>query len=137
MAQLLPPASPRSSVPVLSRKAKAAIVVRLLLNEGAEIPLEDLPEALQAQVTQQMGAMRTVDRRTLAVVIDEFAEELAQIGLSFPNGMAGALEALDGKISPQTALCLWLSQGCLVQCLPGPWFSTRSGSILPPDGVRD
>ena len=38
---------------------------------------------------------------------------------------------------PEPALCLWLSQGCLVQRLPGPWFSTRSGIILPPDGVRD
>jgi hypothetical protein len=35
------------------------------------------------------------------------------------------------------ALCLWLSQGCKVLCLPGPWFSTGSGIILPPDGVRD
>ena len=37
----------------LSRKAKAAIVVRLLINEGADIPLEDLPEELQAKLTQQ------------------------------------------------------------------------------------
>ena len=28
----------------LNRKAKAAIVVRLLLNNGADIPLEELPE---------------------------------------------------------------------------------------------
>jgi len=31
----------------LSRRAKAAIVVRYLLNDGAEIALEDLPEELQ------------------------------------------------------------------------------------------
>jgi amidohydrolase len=42
-----------------------------------------------------------------------------------------------GAMPHKGVLCLWLSQGCLVQCLPGPWFSTRSGSILPPDGVRD
>jgi hypothetical protein len=106
MAQLLPPASTRSSVPALSRKAKAAIVVRLLLDEGTEIPLEDLPEALQAQLTQQMGAMRTVDRRTLAVVIDEFAEELAQIGLSFPNEMA---------VQPQLRTKIYcISRGCMI-----------------------
>jgi flagellar motor switch protein FliG len=89
MAQLLPPATLRASVPVLSLKAKAAIVVRLLLNEGTEISLEDLPEALQAQLTLQMGAMRTVDRSTLGSVIDELSEELSQIGLSFPHGMVG------------------------------------------------
>jgi enoyl-CoA hydratase len=57
------------------------------------------------------------------------AEGLEQIA----TWNAGMLRAED----LMRALCLWLSQGCLVPCLPGPWFSTRSGSILPPDGVRD
>ena len=87
----------------LSRKAKAAIVVRLLLNEGADLPLEDLPEELQAQLTQQMGSMRTVDRSTLSHVVEEFSHELDSIGLSFTGGIAGALDALEGKISKQTA----------------------------------
>lgn len=39
----------------LSGKAKAAIVVRLLLNEGADIPLESLPDDLQIELTQQIG----------------------------------------------------------------------------------
>ncbi|MEP2027932.1 MAG: FliG C-terminal domain-containing protein [Paracoccaceae bacterium] len=124
MAQLLPPATQRASPPVLSRKAKAAIVVRLLLNEGAEIPLEELPDALQAQLTQQMGAMRMVDRDTLASVVDEFSEELSQIGLSFPHGMAGALEALDGKISPQTAVRLRKEAG--VRQAGDPWKRIRA-----------
>lgn len=105
MGQLaLPPATLGGSAPApLSRRAKAAIVVRLLLNEGAEIPLEDLPDELQANLTHQMGSMRVVDRDTLAAVIEEFAGEVERIGLSFPNGIAGALDALDGTISRQTA----------------------------------
>lgn len=87
----------------LCRKAKAAIVVRLLLNNGADIPLEDLPEELQVKLTQQMGKMRVVDRDTLAHVIAEFTYELERIGLSFPGGIVGALTALDGKISQQTS----------------------------------
>ena len=43
----------------LSRKAKAAIVVRLLINDGADIPLEELPEELQAQLTKAMGRLLT------------------------------------------------------------------------------
>ncbi|MDU0112641.1 hypothetical protein RT723_06415 [Psychrosphaera aquimarina] len=77
----------------LTRRAKAAIVVRLLLNEGADIPLEDLPEDLQAQLTKQMGSMRLVDRNTLSSVVSEFADELDSIGLSFPGGIAGALDS--------------------------------------------
>ncbi|WP_295313335.1 FliG C-terminal domain-containing protein [Roseobacter sp.] len=107
----------------LSRRAKAAVVVRLLLNEGADIPLEDLPENLQAQLTQQMGSMRFVDRDTLSDVIGEFAGELESIGLSFPGGIAGALDALDGRISRQTAARLRKEAG--VREYGDPWERLR------------
>jgi len=73
----------------LNRKAKAAIVVRLLLNNGADIPHEELPEDSQATLTQQMVNMRVVDRDTLAFVITEFTDELERIGLSFPHKIVG------------------------------------------------
>ena len=112
----------------LSRRAKAAIVVRLLLNEGADIPLEDLPEELQSHLTKAMGSMRVVDRDTLQAVVTEFAEEVERIGLSFPGGMAGALSALDGKISPQTAERLRKEAG--VREMGDPWTRIRD---MPPD----
>ncbi|GLQ26202.1 flagellar motor switch protein FliG [Sulfitobacter pacificus] len=107
----------------LSRRAKAAIVVRLLLNEGAEIPLEDLPDEAQVALTHQMGTMRTVDRDTLSAVVEEFSAELEKIGLSFPSGMAGALDALDGKISPHTAARLRKEAG--VRQFGDPWKRLR------------
>jgi len=73
----------------LNSKAKAAIAVRLLLNNGADIPLEKLPEDSQATLTQQMGNMRVVHRDTLAFVIVEFTDELERIGLSFPREIVG------------------------------------------------
>lgn len=103
----------------LSPAAKAAIIVRLLLNEGAELPLEDLPDTLQVKLTQQMSRMRVVDRDTLAAVIAEFADEVERIGLSFPSGIAGALDALDGAISPQTAARLRKEAG--VRQTGDPW----------------
>ena len=112
----------------LSRKAKAAIVVRLLINEGADIPLEELPEELQARLTQQMGSMRTVDRDTLSSVVDEFASELESIVLSFTGGIAGALDALEGKISKQTAARLRKEAG--VREYGDPWARLRN---LPPE----
>lgn len=107
----------------LSRRAKAAIVVRLLLNEGADIPLEDLPEDLQADLTKAMGSMRVVDRDTLQAVVAEFAEEVERIGLSLPGSMAGALDALDGKISAQTAARLRKEAG--VKRGGDPWQRIR------------
>ncbi|MEP3441760.1 MAG: FliG C-terminal domain-containing protein [Sulfitobacter sp.] len=110
--------------PTLSKRAKAAIVVRLLINQGADVPLEELPEELQAQLTQQMGAMRVVDRVTLAAVVEEFTEALESIGLSFPGGIAGALEALDGKISGATAARLRKEAG--VRAAGDPWKRLRA-----------
>ncbi|MFC3615917.1 flagellar motor switch protein FliG [Lutimaribacter marinistellae] len=111
----------------LSGREKAAIVVRLLLNEGADIPLEDLPEELQVKLTQQMGRMGLVDRVTLAAVAHEFSDALEGIGLSFPHGLAGALTAMDGKLAPSTAARLRKEAG--VQRMGDPWVRLRA---LPP-----
>jgi flagellar motor switch protein FliG len=84
-------------------REKAAIIVQFLLAEGADIPLAKLPESLQTALTQQMGQMRTIDRRTLGAVVEEFIMELEQIGLSFPGGLEGAMAVMDGHISPNAA----------------------------------
>lgn len=119
------PALPHGMVPsTLSQSAKAAIVVRLLINEGADIALEELPPELQAQLTQQMGSMRVVDRATVAAVIEEFTEAVEAIGLSFPGGIVGALEALDGRISRETAMRLRREAG--VRASGDPWKHLRS-----------
>jgi flagellar motor switch protein FliG len=103
----------------LTRAEKAAIVVRFLLTQGATLNLSDLPDHLQARLTQQMGAMRYIDRRTLATVMTEFAQELEDIGLSFPSGLVQAIAALDGKISPLTAARLRSEAG--VKEAGDPW----------------
>lgn len=87
----------------LTGRQKAAIIVRLLIAEGAPLPLSDLPEDMQAALTQQMGEMRVIDRNTLAAVVGEFLETLDQVGLSFPDGIDGALSMLDGHISSSAA----------------------------------
>jgi flagellar motor switch protein FliG len=99
----------RRAVPVQAKpklpspREKAAIIVRFLLAEGADIPLAKLPEHMQSALTEQMGQMRLVDRTTLAQVVDEFLTELEQVGLSFPGGIEDALQVMDGHISPTAA----------------------------------
>ncbi|MTJ03462.1 MAG: flagellar motor switch protein FliG [Sediminimonas qiaohouensis] len=95
----------------LSLRQKAAIIVRYLLNEGADVELAALSDELQAELTRQMGHMCHVDRETLAQVVGEFAQELEGIGLSFPRGIAAALSDLDGRISAQAAAHLRRSAG--------------------------
>ena len=99
-------------------------MVRLLLNEGTDLPLEDLPEDLQEKLTQQMGRMGVIDRATLAAVIGEFAQALDGIGLTFPGGIAGALSALDGRLSPTTAARLRKEYG--MRAAGDPWSRLRT-----------
>ncbi|EDM72013.1 flagellar motor switch protein FliG, putative [Roseobacter sp. AzwK-3b] len=126
LARLSPPRATRPAAARLTKAQKAAIIVRFLLNEGADVPLTDLPDALQATLTTQMGTMRYVDRSTLADVVAEFAAELEAMGLTFPRGVAGALSALDGRISPQTAARLRKEAG--VRQFGDPWEQVRAAS---------
>lgn len=87
---------------IMSQKQKAAIVVRLLLSDGADLSLDRLPEDMQIDLTHQMGSLRHIDHDTLAAVVDEFLDDLSRIGLSFPGGLEGALGLLEGAISPAT-----------------------------------
>jgi len=121
-ARIEPP-SRQGAAAHLSRAQKAAIIVRFLMNEGAEVPLTELPEGLQARLTTQMGSMRYVDRSTLAEVVAEFAQELEGMGLTFPRGVAGAINALDGRISAQTAARLRKEAG--VRQYGDPWELVR------------
>ncbi len=99
--------------PALSRRQKAAIVVRLLLAEGATLPIRNLPEPLQAELTSQIAGMSFIDRATLRDVVEEFASELDSIGLSFPGGLDGALAVLEGAINPDLAARLRAQSGQL------------------------
>jgi flagellar motor switch protein FliG len=87
----------------ISGREKAAIIVRLLLSEGASLPLDSLPERLQTALTTQMAEMPSIDRTIVRAVVEEFCARLDAIGLSFPGGIDGALSLLDGHISPSAA----------------------------------
>lgn len=103
MSQLPSVAMEMGVTPHLSRKRKAAIIVRVLKQAGAELSLADLPEAMQEELTHEMGALRQIDRHTLDEIVEEFITELENVGVTFPGGLIGALDALEGTISPTTA----------------------------------
>ena len=114
----------------LNSVSKAAIVVRLLLKEGADLPLEQLPEELQAKLAQQMSRMGLVDRDTLEEVVQEFAEQVDGVGLHFPHGLHAAIESLDGRISVKTADKLRKAAGMPKSGDPWPRLMERSEEEL-------
>lgn len=88
---------------VLSRRQKAAIIVRLLAAEGFKLPLSDLSDDHQTELTEAVAQLRLIDRETLASVVEEFCEALEAVGLAFPGGLDGALSLLDGQLSPSAS----------------------------------
>ncbi|PZR00971.1 MAG: flagellar motor switch protein FliG [Cereibacter sphaeroides] len=100
IAEPVPQSDP---APVMDGRAKAAVIVRLLLAEGGSLPLDSLPEHMQSALAEQIGRMRLIDRKTLEHVVSEFAGELEQVGLAFPGGIEGALSIMDGHISATAA----------------------------------
>lgn len=105
--------------PFLTKRRKAAIIVRLLLREGAELSLTDLPESMQIDLTHEMGALRAVDQATLNAVVREFLQELEQIGVAFPGGLEGALDEVAHAISPTCASRIRRDAG--VPVIADPW----------------
>ncbi len=118
----MPPPRPRASA--LTRRQKAAIIVRLLLAEQVELKLDTLPEEMQEMLTLEMARLRFVDRATLKAVVEEFVAEIEDIGLAFPSGLEGALSLLDGSISAATAARIRRQGG--VRVTGDPW-ETISG----------
>lgn len=96
-------AVPHGTPRALNSQQKAAIIVRLMLAEGVPIQISTLPEQMQSALAEQIGAMRLIDRTTLQSVVDEFLEQLEQVGLSFPGGIEAALHMMDGHISTTAA----------------------------------
>lgn len=100
-------------------RTKAAIVVRFLMQEGAEIDLALLPTSLQADLTREIADLPLIDRATLAEVIEEFAHELDSVGLTAQGGLGSALRLLEGKITHDTARRLRQDTG--VRLFEDPW----------------
>ncbi|MEE9426605.1 MAG: FliG C-terminal domain-containing protein [Paracoccaceae bacterium] len=87
----------------LNGQQKAAIIVRLLLSDGGNISLTDLPDSLQTNLVHQMAGLRHVDHATMIAVVEEFLLAFDGTGLSFPGALEETLTLLDGCVSPQTA----------------------------------
>lgn len=89
------PAAPR----ILTPPEKAAVIVRLLLAEGFDLPISTLPPDMQADLAAQIARMRMVDRATMESVLREFLNMLEQAGLAFPDGLDGVLALMGGHLS--------------------------------------
>lgn len=87
----------------LSARQKAAVVVRVLLQDERDLSLEALPAEVQAALVRELAGMGMIDRATRDRVVAEFCDTLEQVGVTFPDGLNDALALLGGRISADCA----------------------------------
>ena len=109
-----------SPTAAISQSRKAAMVVQLLLRDGGDLNLSQLPEAAQARLTRELGALNITDRATLNSVVQEFSLELSNVALTAPGSFEAALKSLDGRISPGTVARL--REEAAAQAGHDPWL---------------
>ena len=79
------------------------MIVQMLLESGNNLPLGQLPETLQLVLTDELGALRRVDKATVTAVAEEFTSELEAIGLTASGTRDGAITMLADHLSPMLA----------------------------------
>ena len=79
------------------------MIVQMLLESGSNLPLGQLPETLQLILTDELGALRRVDKATVTAVAEEFTSELEAIGLTATGTRDGAITMLADHLSPMLA----------------------------------
>ncbi|MDN5568076.1 MAG: flagellar motor switch protein FliG, partial [Paracoccus sp. (in: a-proteobacteria)] len=83
----------------LSQRQKAAVIVRLLLDDDQVAGLDRLDSDAQTLLAQEMAGMQLIDRQTRDAVITEFCDRLESVGVTFPGDMDGTLAMLGARIS--------------------------------------
>lgn len=110
----------------LSGLQKAAIILRVLVAESVDLTLERMPTEQQALLAQTMAEMRLIDRATMNAVVSEFVDLLEQVGISFPDGIGGALSLLEPRLGDDARTRLRdLAAG---QTGPDPWARVEAAS---------
>lgn len=87
----------------LSPRQKAAIIVRLLLDDDDGVTLDNLNGERQALLFEEMARMDLIDRQTRDDVISEFCDHLESVGVTFPGDLDGTLEIMSDRLSKDSS----------------------------------
>lgn len=83
----------------LNQRQKAAVIVRLLLDDDEVAGLDRLNPNAQTLLAQEMAGMELIDRNTRDAVITEFCDRLESVGVTFPGNLDGTLAILGAQLS--------------------------------------
>lgn len=83
----------------LNQRQKAAVIVRLLLDDEEAVHLSRLDIESQTLLAEEMASMELIDRQTRDAVITEFCDRLESVGVTFPGDLDGTLAMLGARLS--------------------------------------
>ncbi len=86
----------------LSKKQKAAVIVRLLLGHGVSLGVSKLSPDDQTKLAYTIAALGNIDKPTLAEVVHEFTRQIDNLALSFPQDLSETVELLEPYLAPGT-----------------------------------
>ena len=112
--------SPSTPPMTLTGAQKAAIIVRLISSQGGAIPLANLSAPAQRRLTQQFQGMGKIDTATVRSVILDFANELSDPSLNFPDTLMSTLQMIEEDLSPEVANDLRRAAGLSLKGDPWP-----------------
>ncbi len=84
----------------LSKKQKAAVIVRLLLGHGVSLGVSKLSPDDQQILAHTIAALGNIDKSTLAEVVHEFTDKIDNLALSFPQDLTETVELLEPYLAP-------------------------------------
>ena len=84
----------------LQPQQKAAVIVRLLLDQGVSPGVDKLSSHQQTRLAHVISQLGNIDRATLASVVRDFTDHIDNLALSFPDGLAETLELLAPHLTP-------------------------------------
>ena len=87
----------------LTQRQKAAVIVRLLLDDDEAAGLDKLNTDAQTLLAEEMAGMELIDRTTRDAVIAEFCDRLEAVGLTFPGDLDGTLAIFGERISASSS----------------------------------
>ena len=87
----------------LNQRQKAAVIVRLLLDDDEVAGLDRLNPNAQTLLAQEMAGMELIDRNTRDAVITEFCDRLESVGVTFPGDLDGTLAMLGARLSDDSS----------------------------------
>lgn len=119
--------SAKTSQSTVTRRQMAAIVVRLAIANGLDVPISSLPKQVQAELVRQMTSLHHVDQATIHAAVSEFCNQFEHAGISFPGGVGEVLDLLGEAISPDVRKDLRRSAG--LSLFANPWTTIAEQEV--------